>query len=301
MVDLKYGKSICYSGYREGQSPHKNKYPRYEEVKEDLLMLVDEWDYIRMYDPSQHAKTVLEVIKKENLNLKVMIGIDLKGEVSNPNCAWGGDYTDEEIKSNIAYNEQSLLDLIDLANEYKDIIFSVAAGNEAAPEWNENLVLPDRILYYVKQLKKHTTQLVTYCENCAYWNTILQDVANEVDFISIHTYPAWAGYHADDALKTSIMDYQNVANFYPDKTCIITEAGWPTVSNGRGIKPENADEDFQHKYFNELMSWSKDNQILVFFFEAFDEPWKGSKDPDEPEKHWGIYYENRTPKKVKKS
>jgi len=39
----------------------------------------------------------------------------------------------------------------------------------------------------------------------------------------------------------------------------------------------------------------------VFFFEAFDEPWKGSKDPDEPEKHWGIYYENRTPKKVKKS
>ena len=56
-----------------------------------------DFDYIRMYDPSQHAKTVLEVIKKENLNLKVMIGIDLKGEVSNPNCAWGGDYTEEEI------------------------------------------------------------------------------------------------------------------------------------------------------------------------------------------------------------
>ena len=38
--------------------------------------------------------------------------------------------------------------------------------------------------------------------------------------------------------------------------------------------------------------------ILTFIFEAFDEPWKGSDDPDEPEKHWGLYYENRSPKLV---
>ncbi len=37
----------------------------------------------------------------------------------------------------------------------------------------------------------------------------------------------------------------------------------------------------------------------MFFFEAFDEPWKG--DPDDPlgaEKHWGVFFVDRTPKQV---
>jgi exo-beta-1,3-glucanase (GH17 family) len=33
-------------------------------------------------------------------------------------------------------------------------------------------------------------------------------------------------------------------------------------------------------------------------FEAFDEPWKGSGEPNEPEKHWGFYYVDRSPKPV---
>ncbi|MEC9249739.1 MAG: glycosyl hydrolase, partial [Pseudomonadota bacterium] len=37
---------------------------------------------------------------------------------------------------------------------------------------------------------------------------------------------------------------------------------------------------------------------LTFVFEAFDEPWKGSPDPDEPEKHWGLFKLDRRPKRV---
>ena len=33
-------------------------------------------------------------------------------------------------------------------------------------------------------------------------------------------------------------------------------------------------------------------------FEAFDEPWKGSPDPLEPEKHWGLFTVERVPKQV---
>ena len=300
MKDFKYGNAICYSGFRENQSPQTKVYPSYDEVKEDLLILEKEYDYIRMYSPSKHAEVTLQVIRDLGLDLQVMLGIDLKGEESNPNCAWGGTYTDEEVVSNIAHNEEHLLQLIKLANEYEDIIFSVSAGNEATPEWNENLVQPNRVLYFVNELKKHTNQLVTYCENCAYWPTILGEVAEAVDFISLHTYPAWAGFTIDEALETSIKDFNNVQEAYPNKKCIITEAGWPTVSHGRGIEPKRASEDFQKRYFKEINKWSKDNETLVFFFEAFDEPWKGSDNPNEPEKHWGIYYVDRTPKKVLK-
>jgi exo-beta-1,3-glucanase (GH17 family) len=46
------------------------------------------------------------------------------------------------------------------------------------------------------------------------------------------------------------------------------------------------------------MRWSEKNNILTFFFEAFDENWKGSPHPLEPEKHWGVFYADRKPKKV---
>ena len=44
------------------------------------------------------------------------------------------------------------------------------------------------------------------------------------------------------------------------------------------------------------MAWSAEEQVLTFVFEAFDEPWKGSSDPMEPEKHWGLFTVDRTPK-----
>jgi exo-beta-1,3-glucanase (GH17 family) len=49
-------------------------------------------------------------------------------------------------------------------------------------------------------------------------------------------------------------------------------------------------------YFEDLMNWSEKNKVLVFFFQAFDESWKGSSDPNEPEKHRGLYRTDSTPK-----
>ena len=133
------GKAICYSGYRKPK-PLDKSISFYEEIKEDLLDLRKKIMIIfGMYDPSMHAQTVLKVIKIIRLSLKVMLGIDLRGEISNPNCRWGGVYSDAEILEHIEINEMNLRKLIELANHYQDIIVSVSAGNEAVPEWNENL------------------------------------------------------------------------------------------------------------------------------------------------------------------
>ena len=77
---------------------------------------------------------------------------------------------------------------------------------------------------------------------------------------------------------------------------VITEAGWATDSNGRGFSKAHANVVFQKMYYDSLCEWTANNNILTFVFEAFDEPWKGSPDPHEPEKHWGLFYENRNPK-----
>lgn len=290
---IQNGKAICYSGYRRGQSPVTGVCPSYEEVKEDLLILEQDFDYIRMYDPNEHTQMAVEVIRKENLQLKVMVGMNLLGEISNPNCAWGGEYSQEQLVKHITHNQEQLEMLVSLANEYEDVIFSVSAGNEAVPEWNENLVSPQRVLYFVTELKKRTNQLVTYCDNNYYWQSQLYAVAQAVDFISIHTYPVWLGAQVDQAIHESVNDYYHIQNLYKGKQVVITEAGWPTTSSGNQILPHNANKNNQEKYIEKMQQWSEDSGVLIFFFEAFDEPWKGSNNPNEPEKHWGIYTVDR--------
>jgi exo-beta-1,3-glucanase (GH17 family) len=293
MKKFSYGKAICYSGFREGQNPHKEVYPTYEETLEDLKILEKEYKYIRMYAPNKHAEIALQVIKENKLNLLVMLGVDLLGEHNNPDCSWGGDYTVEETKKHVQLNNTHLDDLVKLANEYKDIIFSVSAGNEAVPEWNENLVMPEKVLEYVKYLKKNVTQPVTYCDGGYYWLTNLVEVAKEVDFISVHTYPAWVGSDIDGAIDIAKDDFNKTIERYPNKVCIITETGWPSNSDGKTIKKEVATLEKQTRFIKEINEWSEDTETLMFLFEAFDEPWKGGGSPSEPEKNWGLYYVDR--------
>ena len=67
-------------------------------------------------------------------------------------------------------------------------------------------------------------------------------------------------------------------------------------TNDLEIKKHNTSEHFQKIYYKQLSKWSEEEKVLTFLFEAFDEPWKGSNDPFEPEKHWGVFKEDRTPK-----
>ena len=151
----------------------------------------------------------------------------------------------------------------------------------------------------LKQLKKYTNSPVTYCENYIYWTNKLKDVAKAVDIISVHSYPVWVGTPIKEAVQTCIDEYQMITKMYPKKPVIITETGWPTRSNGQGIPKDFANQANQLYYYDQIQKWSEDKQVTCFFFEAFDEFWKGSERIDEPEKHWGYYYDNRTPKRIK--
>lgn len=297
-LNIEPGKAICYSGFRKGQSPDTGIYPSYDEIKEDLLILNGHWKYLRLYDCDKHSEYVLEVIKNEKLDFKVMLGAYIGAEMNNFGCPWGGTYSEEELQNNTARNLNQIKKLIKLANQYPDIIFSLSAGNEATVHWTDHFVPVDKVIEYVRMLKKETKQPVTFCENYVPWQNELHKLAEEVDFISIHTYPVWEYKNIHEALEFTKQNYLSVANKYPEKPVVITEAGWATNSNGRGIDPSNVSEDLQEIYYNDLINWSEEDNILTFVFEAFDEPWKGSPEPLEPEKHWGLFYENRTPKKV---
>ncbi len=300
ILKVEPGKAICYSGFRDGQQPG-GVYPSYEQVKEDLLILEKNWKYLRLYDCDPHTDTILEVINKEKLDFKVMLGAYIGAEANNFGCPWGGTFSEEELINNKAKNVYQIKKLIKLANEYPDIIFSLSAGNEACVDWTDHYVPVDRVINYVRMIKKGAKQPVTFCENYLPWLGKMKDLVDEVDFISIHTYPVWEYKNIHEALEYTKQNYYAVADTYPDKLVVITEAGWATNSNGRGIHAHNVNEELQKIYYEDLMTWNKEDGILTFVFEAFDETWKGSHEFLEPEKHWGLFKMDRTPKLVMES
>ncbi|MCX5731192.1 MAG: glycosyl hydrolase family 17 protein [Deltaproteobacteria bacterium] len=290
------GTAICYSGYREGQSPDAGIFPSYEEIREDLLLLKRHWNLIRLYDCTRHAELVLEVIRRERLDMKVLLGAWLAAEADNPGCPWGGTHAPEQLERNRQANQEELQRLARLARLHPEVVFAVAAGNEATVDWTDHLVPPERVLAYVRWLRGEVQQPITFCENYVPWQGKLAELAAELDFISVHTYPVWEFRTISDALDFTVENWKSVADRYPGKPVVITEAGWTTRSSGRGIRPDNASPALQAVYLEQLTRWSREAGVLTFVFEAFDEPWKGSADPLEPEKHWGLFTVGRRPK-----
>ena len=296
LLGFQPGNAICYSGYREGQSPDAGVFPSYAEVREDLLLLARHWGFLRLYDCTPHAELVLEAIRRERLPMKVLLGAWLAAEADNPGCPWGGRHDAEQLRRNRAANHAEMERLVRLARLHPGTVVAVAAGNEATVDWTDHLVPPENVVEYVSWLRREVRQPVTFCENYLPWQSKLERLAEVVDFISVHTYPVWEFRSIDEAMDYTIENWRSVAERHPGKPVVITEAGWTTRSSGRGIRPDNASPALQAAYLEQLVAWSRKAGVLTFVFEAFDEPWKGSANPDEPEKHWGLFTVDRRPK-----
>ncbi len=145
----------------------------------------------------------------------------------------------------------------------------------------------------------------------------LEELIEAVDFLSVHTYPmhdthynpAFWGVRDDElelsdiekvdlamerALNYSIMQYSSVVEYMNslgiDKPVHIGETGWATISNefygAEGAKA--IDEYKMAAYHNAIREWSDENNISVFYFEAFDEKWKDSQNQLGSENHFGL-------------
>ena len=293
---LEYGKAICYSGYREGQRPG-GEIPSKEQIEEDLLLLVEAgYRYLRMYDPNDHAKRVLELIREKKLPLRCLIGVDNFPEVNNPDCPWDKTvYTEAQLKAHRERNDGEVEKLIELVKQYPEEVLAVSVGNENTPDWGARIVPEERLTQHAKKLKAALNKPVTFCEGASDWLR-LNNLAKEVDFLGIHSYPLHYGTAIEQALSVNRQDFAKVSEAYPDKFIVFTELGWSTRARD-DHKKDRANSENQVRYIREIEEWFEKEKIIGFIFEAFDEPWKGEV-PDSCERNWGLFYENRTPKPV---
>ena len=152
----------------------------------------------------------------------------------------------------------------------------------------------------------------------SYHKKELNELINVVDYISVHTYPFhdtyynpsfWTGVTVDEEtsndnriknamLRSSnyaIKQFESVKNYIKSigitKPIHIGETGWASISSDyygqNGTRA--ADEYKQYLYFNNMMEYGKKNNISIFYFSAFDEPWKDHNNPNGSENHFGLF------------
>lgn len=180
-----------------------------------------------------------------------------------------------------------------------------------------------------KQGRLPETLWITSSDNFASWGgggeeyhlEDLNKLIEAVDYISMHTYPMHdTHYHpvfwgvkeseqtlskkeqVDAAMQRSleyaISQYDSVVSYMKslgvDKPIHIGESGWATLSNDiYGNEGSKALDEYKAGvYYKLIREWSAKKGISVFYFEAFDEPWKDAANELGSENHFGLFKTN---------
>ncbi len=292
------GNAICYGPHRDGQSPEGTS-PNREQMLEDLLIISKHWSMLRMYGSRGASEEVLSLIRDEGLGLRVVLGawvstetqVDDQGQVV------------EKIADVMAANQAEVDTAVRLANEYPDIVAAITVGNESQVSWSFHKVQPAVLIGYIRQARAGAEVPVSTADAFSYWiKPESKAVADEVDFIVTHIYAMWNQQSFEDAMAWTQEQYGLCAKQHPGHTLVIGEAGWATRKNDQGDQGKfitaEANEDLQTRFYRDYIAWTTRESIPNFYFEAFDENWKGGDHPDEVEKHWGLFNADRTPKAV---
>ncbi|MBN2279841.1 MAG: glycosyl hydrolase family 17 [Candidatus Marinimicrobia bacterium] len=165
--------------------------------------------------------------------------------------------------------------------------------------------------------------LLTSSDNFAVWGAeapyrkeALTELLREIDFISLHTYPFHDTHYNSEfwrvkpvnqgksdeekvllsmeaAFTRAVHQYNQVKNYLKEidivKPIHIGETGWATVDDHfYAIPGSGATDEIKDKiYYDAINQWCFDNNVSCFYFEAFNEPWKGGERGSES--HFGLF------------
>lgn len=259
------GKLYCvsYAPFRDGQDPLiEGMQVEPGQIDEDLTMLAKYTDCIRTYSVANGLDKIPEIAQRHGL--KVLQGV------------W--------LSSNLEKNRQQISTSVALANKYPDVISAVVVGNEVL--LRGEMSVPD-LMAAIREVKSQISQPVTYADVWEYWLRY-QDVANAVDFITIHILPYWEDFPLPASVAAAHVDAirKQVAAAFPNKEIFVGEVGWPSAGRMReGARPSPSN---QARVIEDTLTLAQREHFRVNVIEAFDQPWKrwleGSVGG-----HWGIF------------
>lgn len=292
------GNAICYGPHRDGQHPDGDS-PTREQLLEDLHIMSRHWHAIRMYGSTGSTQDVLELIQEHGIPIKVVVGAWIATEAQVDEAG----HVTERFPETVASNQEQVRTAVELANAFPDTVMAITIGNESQVEWSAHKVRMGVLINYIRQARAQTSVPVSTADVSTFWaKPKSKPLADELDFIVTHIYAMWNGQQLDNAMAWTKEQYAQNRQLHRNHYFVIGEAGWATTRLQEGDQATYikgvANEDNQLTFHRDFTAWATEQSIPNFFFEAFDENWKGGEHPDEVEKHWGLYNADRTPKKA---
>jgi len=260
--------ALSFSPYRSGQSPLDFVFPTHEEIWEDMRLLKGHTKGVRTYSSLDGMEIVPGVAAALDLNVTAGAWIDHRPE----------------------RNEREIYNLIDSSNRYRSIK-RVIVGNEAI--LRGDLRVSD-LIRYIEKVRDRVAVPVSTAEP---WHVWIKhpELAEHVDFISIHVLPYWERISVENAVPWVIERYEQVRRAFPDKPIFIAEVGWPSAGERRGsAKPSR---DHAERFFRRFLHESDRLHLDYNVVEAFDQPWKKPLEGIVGA-HWGIFDVDRNPKYI---
>jgi glucan 1,3-beta-glucosidase len=240
------------------------------QIDDDLARLAEITDCVRTYSVDFGLDQIAGIASK--YGLKVMQGL------------W--------LSSHPARNNYQIETAIALANKYPGTIRSVVVGNETL--LRGDMTATD-LAATIRAVRARVRVPVTYADVWEFWLRN-SDIANAVDFVTIHILPYWEDFPISASQAATHVDTirRQVVNAFPGKEVLIGEVGWPSAGRMREAalpSPIN-----QAKVIQDVLALSKRENFHVNVIEAFDQPWKRALEGTVGG-HWGLLDGNsRAPK-----
>ena len=261
-------KGLAFNGFARHGSPFNREFPSEQELNADLQHLKSYSTRLRTYSTSE-----LPSLPRLAEPLGILLSLGL----------W--------ISDDEAQNSREIAAAVAAAREHKNIERFIVG--------NETLL---RLQFSPKALIKHLDQfkatlkansLSIPVSTAEPWHIWLQypELAEHVDFITVHLLPYWEGIQREDAMNYVLNRYRDLQKRFPGKKIVIGEIGWPSA--GGTIKFATPSAFNQAQFLNEL---SQLKQPLDYFvMEAIDQVWKRQSE-GEVGAFWGILNANRESK-----
>ena len=254
---------VSYTPFRGGQTPldPATMIPA-AQIEDDLTRLSAVTDCIRTYSVDFGLDQIAGIAARHSL--KVMQGLWLS---SNP------EKSHYQIETAVV-----------LANKYPGTIRSIVVGNEVL--LRGDMTATD-LTNTIRAIKARVQVPVTYADVWEFWLRN-RDVANAVDFITIHILPYWEDFPI--AASASVAHVESICRqvvaAFPGKEVLIGEVGWPSAGRMReGALPSPVN---QARVVQDVLALSKREKFNVNIIEAFDQPWKRALEGTVGG-HWGLF------------
>lgn len=254
---------LSYSAYMAGDNGH---HLSDEVLEKDISFLAKNTNAIRTYGVSDGLDRIVTIAKRHNLTV-------LPGAWIGPDAKANADEVDK------------LIQLV----QTNDNIRRVIVGNESLHRGD---VKPKELIALLNKARRQINIPVSTAEPWYVWIKY-PELAEAVDFITMHILPYWEGLPIDQSIPYVLYRYQQMQAAFPGKHIFIGEVGWP--SEGQWFKGSEPSQINQAKFIREFLNLATEQGLDYSIIEAIDAPWKREIEGTVGA-HWGLWDSNENPK-----